>query len=417
MGWITVHVVICIVLAVMIEHRQAADLRNWFRSAFLYKAGVILLAAWLHRHHIRGDVLHFFSQATEYAGLLRTDLLRYIEFILMSDPGYYSGEARATFFIKWVSIVSFLSGDNYYLVSLWFSLVAFYAMWYLAIILIRWQPTWRVPVCVAFFFYPSAVFWTSGILKETLAMAAMAFIVAVFIKYWSDQRLVVWDYLLLIPAFWIAWALKYYYVAVLIPVLMSALALRFIRQRFFRTDHRLREIVLFLFIFLSLSLLPGIFHPNLRADRVLKVVVENHNQMVVQSDPMRITAGLWEIERWHELLPKFVPSLFHGLYAPLRPDFTNLFYSLAAAENVLLLLVTIPALIGVSCPEQPSLRILLLACLIYCLVLSLWMGMAVPNPGTLVRYRVGYLPFFVLMLIIAMRNTQIVILKRLSRFV
>ncbi len=94
-------------------------------------------------------------------------------------------EPRALFLSKVVSVFGLFTASNYWIISCYFSCLAFAGAWYLVKIIRRCNAHYTLAAVLAFLFFPSVVFWSSGIVKESLAMASLYFLSAVFLSYWE----------------------------------------------------------------------------------------------------------------------------------------------------------------------------------------------------------------------------------------
>lgn len=406
MMWFMLHGTLLVTLALMVWRKERSALRVAFWPAWLFKILTTFSVVLIHTHlYPESDIFFFYQWSIKLSEQALTDFPAFISFLFKAEEGYYAGEARSEFFAKLLSIVAVLTHQDMWLMSLWLSMLSFYAAWNLTVVIARWRPAWKWRAAVAFLFLPSAVFWTSGLLKETVAMAAVFFIISVFVRLWSGKRLSLWDYFLLLPLIWIAWKLKYYYVAVLLPVMLAALLTRFVRERIH--VNLFSEVLFLKVVFLLLILISGLFHPNLRPAKLIRIVAENHNQMILNTESNHLTNAEIIEPSLKSLLLHIVPGIINGLFAPWQPDFTHAFYMLSVLENWLLILITLLAAAGMAVPAGADERLLLWATLIYCVLLALWLGIAVPAAGTLVRYKAGFVSCWVLLMMPgAMRTLQ-----------
>src|SRR5690606_10878610 len=132
---------------------------------------------------------------------------------------------RALFLSKTASVFSLLTNHNYWMISIYFSFLSFLGSWFLISVLRKIYSDISAPV-VAFLFFPSIVFWTSGLIKESLAMACLFFLTAVFLKLYQYIRLSWWQWVLIPFSLWMLWNLKYYYLAIFLPVVTTTLVMR-----------------------------------------------------------------------------------------------------------------------------------------------------------------------------------------------
>lgn len=404
--WYGLHGALLIALAWLVWKRQSSGLRNLFWWAWLFKIITTLVVVVVHRHHYPdSDMLSFYNWAAESAKNAANDFSHFIGFLFKPSEGYYTGEARSEFFVKILSLFAFANQNDMVLMSLWLSMFPFFTAWRVVHVLVKREPQLKRAAIIAFLFYPSAVFWTSGILKETLAMAGIFFIISVFLRLWYGQRPGLWEYMLLMPSIWIAWKLKYYYVALLFPVMMASFITRYTGKHLLNLT-TLREVLFYKAVFLMLILIPGLFHPNLRPGKLMQVVAESHNQFVQQAGIRHLSDTDLVEPSAAGILSHMLPALVQGLFAPWQPDFSDVFYMLSVVENWLLILLSLIALSGLAIPVHAGQRILLWATLIYCVSMALWLGLAVPAAGTLVRYKAGFLSCY-LMLILPVAINQL----------
>ena len=75
-----------------------------------------------------------------------------------------------------------------------------------------------------------------------------------------------------------------------------------------------------------------------------------------------------------------------------------------AAENAALLVATLMALPAMRYIARSPHRLLLVSLIVYTGMLCVFITLSTPNFGTLCRYRVGYMPFFVFLVLIPRFN-------------
>jgi hypothetical protein len=116
-----------------------------------------------------------------------------------------------------VSLFCLITFNNYWITSLYFSFASFCGAWILVKQIIGFSPSAKNVAMASFLFFPSVVFWSSGLIKESLAMASLFFLCSLFVKAWQRKTPGWIEYLFLIVSLWVLWNLKYYYLAVLVP--------------------------------------------------------------------------------------------------------------------------------------------------------------------------------------------------------
>jgi len=240
---------------------------------------------------------------------------------------------------------------------------------------------------------PSVVFWTSGLLKESLSVAALFFLVAAFLKFWFKKKIFAWEYPLIIFSLWVLWNLKYYFAGVFIPVVGTTLIYRFVFKNRFSSSAGLETGIWVCLLTLPVILV-SFLHPNFNFDRLLDVIVLNNAAYNSLSD-----AG--DFVRFQELEPTVLSmirnapqALFSGLLRPLFWEASSVIQFVAAVENtILLILFLVAGLRSGSYFDSPH-RILIVSLVAYVTILAVLITISAPNFGTLSRFRVGYISFF-----------------------
>jgi hypothetical protein len=149
-----------------------------------------------------------------------------------------------------------------------------------------------------------------------------------------------------------------------------------------------------LLVFLILSFVASLTHPNFHLDRFLSVIVENNNTYT------------GDIIHYHNLSPDWSSALVNsplalwsGLFRPIEfGGSVSVTAMVASVENLLLLVLVIWKLGSLRKPMAEN-RVIVFTTLVYITVLCIFLALSTPNLGTLSRYRVGFLPFFVLMIL------------------
>lgn len=378
---------------------ETSIIRKFYWPALLLKlAAGILVGLIYSRYYTDSDTFFFFNEAVDGASKIANGITAYLDFLLSSRGGYYLGEDRMSFLIKIASFFCLITHNNYWITSLYFSFFSFLSAWWLTKLISNYIPGITIPACIAFLFFPSCVFWSSGIIKESLAMAALFFLAGVFLQLWFNKKIKYVQIMASLFFIWIGWSLKYYYVGLFVPILLSTWITRFLISKFKISSWG--EISLMLVI-LSVGLISASYlHPNFSLHRVLEVIVSN-NEAFVQLSAATDVIHFYNLEAtWLSVIINTPWALFSGLFRPFVWEATNLMQAFASLENLLVLILTIVSFRGLVLAFKSEHRLLILAIVIYCVLLCVFLSLSSPNFGTLARYRVGFLPFFILLVTI-----------------
>jgi hypothetical protein len=384
---------------------RMAPLARAFVPALLYK----ILMGWLMGaiftyYYGGGDTLHYFSDAGQLAQLAYRQPLEYLRVLLgwQAPPStlVYLNQPRALFFDKLVSVVAIISYHNYWIASVYFSLLSFGGCWKLANALSRCYPRYQVAATVALLFYPSVAFWSAGILKESVAVAAITFMVYQTLRLdagSSSWRQTGGRVLSLLVAAWVLWQLKYYYAGVLIASLLSVVLGLQVAKRLPAAVTLGAVLVSWIGGGVLISFLP----PLLGIDRLAALLLHKHDTMALLSDSSYMIHFTALDGSFVSFVMNAPWALFSAMFRPLIGEGSTFLQWMAALENTVLLLLAGGALAQLPRYKvSPRARWWVLVSFLYITTLGVMLAFASPNFGSLVRYRVAFLPFLVYFILI-----------------
>ncbi|HYG18898.1 MAG TPA: hypothetical protein VD816_08210, partial [Ohtaekwangia sp.] len=214
------HCLVISALAFSLWKRASTEFKTIFWPALLLKLAAGVSVGLLYKFYYEtGDTFTYFFDGKVLAVLARQDWQSYTAFLWAGDESFpvwdqlTFQQPRAMYLSKITSVFCLITRDNYWIISLYFSFISFCGGWILVHMLTRLDASLRMPASVAILFFPSVVFWTSGLIKESLAMAALYFIVVLFLKGWTSEKVRYWQWVMLPVSLWLLWNLKYYYLA------------------------------------------------------------------------------------------------------------------------------------------------------------------------------------------------------------
>lgn len=385
---IIVHLVLIGWLAKKVARTQEDKL---FWPALVWKclAGIALGSLYFH-HYGYGDTVTYFLDA---ANVLRQGPSYTFDFMLNGPKleGEWNGAERSVYMVKWLLLPMAVTGNNYWISSIYFSILSFLSAWYLYLTVVRKFPDTRLAAAIAFLLYPSIVFWSSGVIKESLASAALMVSAAVVFRIYYHIRIRAWEWLAAGVAIWILWSLKYYWAAALVAVWIPTWLVRGVLPNL----SVVRSLLVWAILLLIIGVATTTLHPNFHLDRLAAVVYENNLAFMKLSKPPVIHFdSLAPVGT--SLLLNAPWALWSGVFRPGIWEASGPIGWIAALENTLLLLMLIAAFVRYRTWHIGQDSVLLItSILVYCAALTIFLTLSTPNLGTLSRYRVGYLPWIV----------------------
>jgi len=385
--------------------KSAGDHEVLYGFALLFKLSMGIALGLVYRYYYQAnDTWLFFEDAAKLADLAREDLRSYIQFLWRTDhtqPVWHllaNTQERSLFFVKIVSGFAMISGNSYWITAIYFSFISFISCWYLFQTVIKNFAESSKAAALAFLFFPSVVFWSSGIVKETLALAGLYCLASVFIKILKGDTATWVEWVVVLFSFYVAWSLKYYWTALFMEVVSTSLIM-FLGQKRSVSLQRFK-LIGWVFVFFALIGIASLLHPNFYLSRFLNVLIMNHDEFVRISRPEALIHYYQLTASWLSIFLNAPWALFSGLFRPFIMEANGLIPVLASLENLVLLILT-GALFFHKKP-QPADRLLFFSAVVYVVLLCVFLALSTPNLGSLSRYRVGFLPFFAF--IISYRN-------------
>ena len=355
-----------------------------------------------------GDSINYFKNALFVKQLIHQGSENFS--VLFKDANYlkdtYSMEGTSTeagWFLERIALLlSYLSFSRFVITSMLFATIAYSGMFKMFESFAFVMPKWDKQLAFVVLFFPTVSIYGSGILKDTLCIAAMG-----WLFYCSNQLLLKKvfkiKYLVIMAiCITLVYQIKIYIVAAfLVPYLIYLIMLlaRKIKNIFLRR----------LFFPLLLLLLFGIYTLNAaKIDTLLgsyaieKLLdnVKDQQQSYLNAEDAG-TGATFDIGTIEPTLSGFVKKMPQGIVATLfRPfiwESKNVLMIFSALESLLILLITLIVILKAgffkfirTIFSDPFVFL----CVFYALIFAALVGLSTSNFGTLGRYRIPIVPFY-----------------------
>jgi hypothetical protein len=382
--------------------KYSSGYKLFFVTGFVFKLIMGICVGLIYTYYYTvGDTFAYVHDGNIIASVAQQNIGDYVQYLINSSdlPGLLLSEPRALFFSKFVSVFSLLTNGNYWIICLYFSMFSFLGCWYFVQQIEKHLPDITLPAIISFLFFPSFVFWTSGVIKESIAIGAIAFLAGIFIRLWFSSRINIAEWMMAIVAVWMAWNIKYYFTAVFCVVSATSIVFKLLAYRYVAEKPVTTQVVTWLILFCVPLLVVSFLHPNFYPEKFFGVISDNYQEFQKLSDPGEAIQFKWMEMADFKMLLNSPWALVSGLYRPFVWEARTVFQGLVASENLLLLILTVAAVFSLKRMSLSSTRLLLFTVVVYVSVLCIFLCLSTPNFGTLSRYRSGFLPFFLLLLL------------------
>lgn len=371
-----------------------------------------------------GDTILYFESSRAFSRLLmeKPDDFFKIIFEPASIENYYLFDGKTTgyphihfyldpktFLVVRILIpFMLLSFNNYMLATIIFSWISFFGIWKMYLIFSKLYIKYSNYIAYAVLFLPSAIFWGSGILKDTITFSCSCWFIYGFYNFFIAKESRIKNLIILIIASSIILTIKSYILLALLPgsaIWIFHEKIMRIRNSFLRYSIIPFSILMsFVIGYYAMTTIGGTSIEKLLNDAVEK-----------QTDLKREGYGgnSFDIGGYEPTLSGALSvapaALIASWYRPFIFEAKNVVMLLSGIENFIYLMLTI--LIFKNLKIRKILKIifnspLLIFLLSYSILLGLIIGLSTSNFGALVRFKIAFLPEFVVMLVITYLLTK-----------
>ncbi|WP_066839604.1 hypothetical protein [Rufibacter ruber] len=379
-----------------------------FWASLVFKLCCGLLLGWLYQRHLHGgDTWEYHRQALPLVELAKTHPQQYLRFLFLNEVQGFSTSfapySNSFFFLKPLSLLYLLTGGSYWASGLYFSLFSFAGCWFLVRQVQKFYPAYGTAAVLAFLFFPSALFWTSGVFKDSILMGSLCFSVGFCLQLAYAHRLRESGKILagLLPAVYLFWKIKFFLAAVLVVLLGTFLLVVWLRRRMRWLQPGWRQFLLWITL-LGMGAAGATFaHPTFNLSYFARHVLWNYRNILAASDPSKPHLLFPDLEPAVPSLVQHAPeAVVQMLVRPFVWEGGPIFYRLAGLENLLilaLLLLTVVHLLKTK--KLPPLPSFLAVLLVFFVISAVLVTLPTPNLGSLHRYRAPLLPFFLMVVL------------------
>ncbi len=314
----------------------------------------------------------------------------------------FAKDAPSYFVVRIGGILSLFSFGTYTIISLGFALLSFICIWAFYQALMKLFPQLRKEFAISIFFIPSIFFWGSGIMKDSITFGAVALTFFAFHNFFLGEKKKIKDILLLILGIYILKSIKIYIALCLIPALMVYLYLIFnnrIKSKALRLI--LKPLLLLIVSGLTYYAIAEISKESslYRLDKLAETARTTAgwiNYVSEQQDGSSYSLGNYEASLTG-ILMKAPEAIWVTLFRPYLWESKNLIMLLSAFESAFFLFLTFRVIFKLGflrlfkeIKQNPYIQF----SLVFSLSFSFAVGISTYNFGSLVRYKIPMMPFF-----------------------
>lgn len=329
------------------------------------------------------------------------------------EPGVYAyaskipffADASSFFIIRISTVFDLITFSSYSATAVLFSVLSFAGAWALFQTFYNHSPQFHKWIAAATLFIPSVIFWGSGLLKDTVTLAALGFLTYSAYKIFITKRYAIGTLLLLIVSVWMIYSIKKYILLCFLP----ALLLWVYASQLAGMRSLVAKILLIPFI-LMLLLGSGYYAVYLigKDDSRYSLDQIATTAQITAYDIGFYTGrdagsgySLGELDgTFTGMVSKAPQAINVSLFRPYLWEVRNPLMVLSALESFVLIGFTV----FIFFRSRGKLSVLfvnptIIFCLVFSLTFAFAVGVSTFNFGTLARYKIPLLPFYVLALV------------------
>lgn len=332
------------------------------------------------------------------------------------NQGYFRSENNYMV-TRFVAILSFVGFGKYLLVNFFFGMIAYSGIWKLYLFFYEQHPNLHKQFAIAILYLPTFVFWSSGILKDPLCISAIGWITyAMYEAFYKKKNLL--KNLVILGAFgYILGVLKIYILISYVPFLILYLILKNVNL----VKNKALKWVLGPALIIG-SVLAGQKVMNQFEDELGTFAADGITEQVGKQrgtfrDETKAGGGESSFSLGVEYngsitsLLKMAPAaVIATFYRPFLWESRKISTLLSSFESMAIMFFTLfvlykagPVQFFSSIRKDP----LILYCILFAVLFGLFVGATTPNFGSLVRYKIPCMPFYVIALFLIYERNKV----------
>lgn len=321
------------------------------------------------------------------------------------NAGYFSEESN--FMVtRIVAILCFITYGKFMAINLIFSMISFSGVWRLYRFFYEQNPEMHKQFAIAILFLPTFVFWSSGILKDPLCTGALGWITYSIYNIFYRKHNMFRNILMILLFSWLLMVLKIYILVSYLPFFILFLLLKnvnLIKNKFVKVLLVASFLIGSIFSFISIAGSMQKALGNYASQGITKsiLIYQRNYENQAENVDSNFSLGVDFDGTVKSLIRMSPAAIIATLFRPFLWESKKISTLLSSLESLLLMLFTIYVLIKVGVKKFFLAIIrnpLILYCFFYSLIFALFVGATTLNFGTLVRYKIPGIPFYVISL-------------------
>lgn len=426
--WVMLGIYVIILLTIsffiQVNHIKKQPLYKYYMSGVSLKifSSIVFCLIYIY-YYPGGDTISYYESSRALVNLGMKDISSYWQVIssgasnttyLLFDSGtgypwpYMFFDPQTFFVAKLISPIVFICFKSYLVTSVVLSWISYFALWRLYKMLCRYYPFLEKRLAYGVLFIPSVLFWSSGILKDTLTFTAVCWFIVAFDGLFVLKQKRVRNTIILLLAIYVMLSIKPY---ILMSLLPGALVWGFFSYILRIRSKAMRYAFIPLVYISSFAIGYGVL--SILGDNLGKFSIDKmlRTAAITQKDLHQdyYQGSSFDIGEFEPTLggvaQKAPAAIVVGLFRPFIWEARNLVMIVSGIENLIYLIISFLLVLRLFFDPKRFFRILLnnpllIFMISYTLLFSVLVGLSTSNFGALVRFKIPFMPAFVSFIVI-----------------
>ncbi len=360
-----------------------------------------------------GDTFNFFTHGSKYIWeawkdspikaikLIFADGQHHADTYVYSSQIWYYRDLPSYFMVRVVAVLDLLTFHTYSATACLFASISFMGLWSMFRSFYQLYPQLHRSFAIAILFIPSVFFWGSGIMKDTLTLASVAFIISGMIQILYFQRVSIGLFALMLLCFYTIFSIRIYILLCLVPAILLwyfLVNLHKIRSPLLRLA--MTPLILLIAAFASYNAIDQLSKEHYRysIDRLsntAEITAKWINYVSTIDKGSGYMLGDFDYSP-AGMFRKFPLALNVTLFRPYLWEVHNPVMLLAALESIGVLIFTFLILLKVRLDifSLVTGNPMLIFLLMFSISFAFAVGFSTYNFGSLVRYKIPLIPLY-----------------------
>jgi len=339
-----------------------------------------------------------------------------------ANTGYFRSEANF-FVIRLVAIFAFFTFGRYLLINLLFSMIAFTGIWKLFRFFYSIYPHLHKKIAIAILFLPTLVFWSSGTLKDPICMGMLGWMTYCIYEGFYKKHNALLNGMISLVAIWVLTVVKPYIIFAYLPffiLYLLLISIRLLKSSFlkFVVVVAILGVSIGGFVLVSDKLQEEM--GSLSLDTLNETVASQQANFINMAEKAESSFSLGvEYDGSIGGLARLAPAAINAtLFRPYLWESKKVSTLLSSVESLSLMVFTLlvlykagPWLFFSTLIKDP----MVIFCFFFSVLFALFVGATTLNFGTLVRYKIPCMPFFIMALVLINEHRKKVNKKPLQK--